>query len=337
MRKRQKSVVIENVHPELDAGRYPVKREVGETFEVSADIFKEGHDALAAVLKYRRRDGTEWNETPMRFVDNDRWSGSFPLEENTRYVYTIEAYKDVWSTYRDELGKKTGAGQDVTSELLEGQKLVRQAAERAEPNAADRDRLAELAEAIRPQAGIDQAARLTLGDELTTLMGKYPDRCGSSVYERELEVVVDRVKARYAAWYEFFPRSAGTVPGRSATFREAEARLVEIASMGFDVVYLPPIHPIGRTHRKGPNNTLVAGPNDPGVPYAIGNEQGGHKAVEPSLGTLADFDHFVAATQELGMEVALDFAIQCSPDHPYVKEHPEWFYHRPDGTIKYAE
>lgn len=331
---RPRSVVIENVYPELDCGLYPVKREVGVTFDVWADILMEGHDKVAAVLKYRRRDETTWRETPMRLVDNDRWHGQFVLEANTRYLYTIEAWRDAFASWRADTRKKVDAGQDVASDLLEGQRLILQAAERA--TGRDAQRLRELAAAIgaRDQAA---AAELALSDEVATLVARYPDRSASTTYCRELEVVADRERARFAAWYEMFPRSQGTVPGQSATFDDCIARLPEIRAMGFDVVYLPPIHPIGRTNRKGPNNSLVAGPNDPGCPYAIGNEHGGHKAVEPSLGTLEDFRRFVAAAQALGMEVALDFAAQCSPDHPYVREHPEWFYHRPDGTIKFAE
>ena len=335
MVEKVKTVVIENVYPELDCGRYPVKREVGDVLEVWADIFKEGHDVLAAKLKYRRWDQSAWRETPMRYYDNDRWVGSFPLTENTRYVYTIEAYKDEFGSWRQELVKKVDAGLDVASELLEGNELVRRAAERA--TGEDRERLRELLRALEAAASQEQRVALALGEDLRALMDAHPDRSAATVYDRELEVVVDREAARFAAWYEMFPRSQGKVLGQSATFKDCEERLPEIKWMGFDVVYLPPIHPIGRTNRKGPNNSLLAGPNDPGCPYAIGNELGGHKAVEPSLGTLADFEHFVRKANELGMEIALDFAIQCSPDHPYVREHPEWFYKRPDGSIKYAE
>lgn len=330
-----KSVVIENVYPELDCGRYAVKREVGETFEVWADIFKEGHDVIAARLKYRKANESQWHETPMRFYDNDRWTGSFKLEENTRYVYTIEAFKDEFESWRQELEKKVAAGQDVLSELLEGEALIRATAARAPQ--PDEARLLALAQAIHDAPDQDQKVRLALGDELRALMTLYPDRSMATVYDRELEVFADRERARFAAWYEMFHRSQGKVLGKSATFDDCIERLPEIRRMGFDVVYLPPIHPIGHTNRKGPNNTLVAGPNDPGSPYAIGSEEGGHMAVHPDLGTLEDFDRFVERARELGMEVALDFAIQASPDHPYVKEHPEWFLKRPDGSIKYAE
>ncbi|MBI4507391.1 MAG: DUF3416 domain-containing protein [Chloroflexi bacterium] len=330
-----RSAVIESVYPEIDAGRYPVKREVGATFEVWADILLEGHDALAAVVKYRRWNETAWRETSMRYVDNDRWCGAFVLVENTSYEYTVEAWRDAFASWRQEMEKRLAARQDVASELLEGRRLIVQAAERA--SGGDAERLRYVAERIGAAPDQQAAAALAVSAEVAVLVARYPDRSASTVYDRILEVVVERERARFAAWYEMLPRSQGTVPCRSATFDDCTARLPEIRAMGFDVVYLPPIHPIGRSYRKGSNNALVAGPTDPGSPYAIGAEAGGHKAVHPDLGTLEDFRRFVAAANALGMEVALDFAVQCSPDHPYVREHPKWFYHRPDGTIKHAE
>jgi starch synthase (maltosyl-transferring) len=324
-------VIIENVYPELDCGRYPVKREVGDRFEVWADIFKEGHDVLAAVLKYREKGAGGWSEAPMRLYENDRWTGGFDLRKNTRYEYTIEAWMDGFDTWRVEVGKKVGAGQNVELELIEGRRIVEDAF------SSSQDKRLGQTLAGFDAAGYEGRLALLRSDEVRDLMWEHPDRSTSTVYGRTLEVVVDRERARYGAWYEMFPRSQGTEPGRSATFGEAERRLSEIAGMGFDVVYLTPIHPIGETHRKGPNNALNAGPDDPGSPYAIGSEEGGHKAVHPGLGTLEDFRRFVDATREHAMEVALDLAIQCSPDHPYIKEHPEWFRFRPDGSIKYAE
>jgi len=324
-------VIIENVYPELDCGRYPVKREVGDRFEVWADIFKEGHDVLAAVLKYREKGAGGWSEAPMRLYENDRWTGGFDLRKNTRYEYTIEAWMDGFDTWRVEVGKKVGAGQNVELELIEGRRIVEDAF------SSSQDKRLGQTLAGFDAAGYEGRLALLRSDEVRDLMWEHPDRSTSTVYGRTLEVVVDRERARYGAWYEMFPRSQGTEPGRSATFGEAERRLSEIAGMGFDVVYLTPIHPIGETHRKGPNNALNAGPDDPGSPYAIGSEEGGHKAVHPGLGTLEDFRRFVDAAREHAMEVALDLAIQCSPDHPYIKEHPEWFRFRPDGSIKYAE
>ena len=324
-------VIIENVYPELDCGRYPVKREVGDSFEVWADLFKEGHDVLAAVLKYREKGASGWSETPMRFHENDRWRGGFTLTKNTRYEYTIEAWMDDFETWRAEIGKKVDAGQNVELELIEGCSIVEGAYSRSQDK-----RLKEMLSSI-DAAGYEGRFALLRSNELRGLMREHPDRSMSTVYGKTLEIVADRERARYGAWYEMFPRSQGTEPDRSATFGEAERRLPEIGGLGFDVVYLTPIHPIGLSHRKGRNNVLNAGPDDPGSPYAIGSEEGGHKAVHPGLGTLEDFRHFVEACHEHGMEVALDLAIQCSPDHPYIKEHPEWFNFRPDGTIKYAE
>ncbi len=326
---------IAGVWPELAAGRSPVKRVVGDTFEVSADILREGHEALAAVLKYRTVKDTTWREVPMHHVDNDRWVGRFPLEENTRYLYTLEAYPDAYRSWAVDLEKRLAAGMEVASELLEGAALLRPALARAVGADKKRieERLAELERATTPL----QQARILLADDTAELVENYPDGSAATTYDRELEVVVDRPLAQCAAWYEMFPRSQGTVAGRHATFQDCIARLPDIAAMGFDVIYLPPIHPVGRSFRKGRNNSLVAAPDDPGSPWAIGNDRGGHKAVEPALGTLHDFREFVGAARAAGLEVALDYALQCSPDHPYVREHPEWFHHRPDGTIKYAE
>ncbi len=335
LRGDMRTVWIGNVWPELDGGRFPVKREVGNVLEVSADILREGHEALAAVLKYRAVKDPDWREVRMTPAGNDRWVARFPLEENTRYAYTIQAYPDAYRSWAEDLKKRLAADMEVTSELLEGAELLRRTLPRAQ--GADRKRLEErLAEFERSETSAARA-RILLDAETAELMELYPDRSAATSYDRELEVVADRPLARFAAWYEMFPRSQGTVPGRHGTFQDCIARLPAIAAMGFDVIYLPPIHPIGRSFRKGRNNSLSAGPDDPGSPWAIGNEQGGHKAVEPSLGTLDDFRAFVRAARESGMEVALDYALQCSPDHPYVREHPEWFYARPDGTIKYAE
>lgn len=329
------SIVIEAVLPEIDGGRWPIKREMGDRLEVSADIFKEGHDVLACLLRYRPLKDDAWREVPMEFVDNDRWAGHFDLTLNARYRYSIGAYVNLFESWRIEVTKKHEAGERIESELLEGRTLVEATAQRA--TGKDKTKLNEWLG--RWRAGDDTAAQLdaALHADLKALVERNQERRAWTLYDRELEVVVDRGLARYGAWYEIFPRSQGMMPGRSATFKECEARLPAIKAMGFDVVYITPIHPIGRTNRKGKNNSLTPLPTDPGSPYAIGNELGGHDAVEPSLGTIKDFDHFQEAVRAQGMEIAMDFAIHCSPDHPYVKEHPEWFAHRPDGTIKYAE
>lgn len=329
------SIVIERVQPEIDGGRWPVKREVGDRLEVSADIFKEGHDVVTAVLRYRMAKETSWCEAAMSHVNNDRWVGHFDLHDNTRYLYTIGAFTNTFESWRQEVTKKSEAGERIDSELLEGRALVEQAARRAvEP---DKARLEEFLERWRPSDVQEIQMNIALNEELSQLVERHQERYAWTQYSRELEVVVDRVRARYGAWYEIFPRSQGTTPGKGATFKECETRLPAIKAMGFDVLYLTPIHPIGRTNRKGKNNSLTPTSADPGSPYAIGNERGGHDAVEPSLGTIEDFDRFEKAVRAQGMELAMDFAINCSPDHPYVTQHPEWFAHRPDGTIKYAE
>ncbi|MFA7386931.1 MAG: alpha-1,4-glucan--maltose-1-phosphate maltosyltransferase [Thiohalobacteraceae bacterium] len=336
MRPAIHSILIENVHPELNCGRYPVKREVGDALEVSADILKHGHDVLAAVIKYREASARGWRETRMRHTGDDRWIGRFPLEANSRYLYTIQAWTDQFETWREALGKRLAARQDPRVELLEGLQLVEAALKRI-TNDADRRSLERLLENVRAAPTDLEKSELLQGETLRQAMQRYAERSDAATYGRELEVVVDRLAARYAAWYEMFPRSQGTTPGVGASFKDCEARLPDIQAMGFDLVYLVPIHPIGTTNRKGPNNSTEAGPGDPGSPYAIGSSEGGHTAVHPELGTLEDFRGFVQAARELGMEVALDIAIQCSPDHPYIKEHPDWFRYRPDGTVRYAE
>ncbi|HYZ42513.1 MAG TPA: maltotransferase domain-containing protein, partial [Stellaceae bacterium] len=326
-------IQIEEVYPELDGGRYPVKRVVGDLFEVSADVFRDGHDKLRAVVRYRY-ENEEWRETPFVFFDNDRWVGRFPLDRVGLWRYMIEAWTDQFESWRDEVEKKRAAGQSIELELIEGNAIVEIALQQA--RGADAARLREV---LRDFASGTSAARteLLLSPELRELMARCPVRGDAVRYRRELEVVVDRKAARFAAWYEMFPRSQGREPGKSATFDDCIARLPEIARLGFDVVYLVPIHPIGRINRKGRNNSTRAEPGDPGSPYAIGSVEGGHRAVNPELGTLDDFRRFVRAAAALRMEVALDFAIQCAPDHPWVREHPEWFRSRPDGTLKYAE
>lgn len=338
----RRRVVVERVTPEIDAGRHPVKRTVGDTLIVEADLFADGHDKLAAVLRHRRRaaDGaseTPWHETPMRPVDNDRWQAAFPVTEPGRYEYTVEAWVDRFETWRHQLVARVDAGQDVRSELLEGAEIVRASAARL-ASGPYRTHLLASADALRDETRtVEARVARALSAELTVRMASAPERQRASHYPRVLQVTVDRVRACTGAWYEMFPRSAGPDPSRSATFREAAARLPEIAAMGFDIVYLPPIHPIGTTDRKGRDNTLVPQPGDPGSPWAIGSPAGGHMAVDPGLGPLADFRAFRERTEQLDMEIALDLAYQCSPDHPYVTSHPAWFRHRPDGSIKYAE
>lgn len=336
------TAVIENIQPLIDGGRYPVKRVVGEDLVVTADVFKDGHDVVAATLKWRRLGEAHWHETAMTHLGNDRWSGACTFYKNTTYEYTVEAWTDTFAGWQHEFAAKFGAKiANLTSETLEGATLLQEAAKRA-GNSADSNRLRELVEAIRTSEAAEINAIAHSG-ELEVLMATYPDRTTATQYGPPPRVTVDRVQARTAAWYEFFPRSAEGRGDQGSTFRDCLPRVDDAKAMGFDVIYFPPIHPIGFANRKGRNNSVTSEPGEPGVPYAIGNRHigapngGGHKDVEPALGTLEDFDWLQQEIRARGMEVALDFAINCSPDHPYVAEHPDWFYKRPDGTIKYAE
>ncbi|MDP3880327.1 MAG: alpha-1,4-glucan--maltose-1-phosphate maltosyltransferase [Dehalococcoidales bacterium] len=329
-------VVIEGVIPEIDDGHFPIKRIVGDEVSVEADIFADGHDILRAALLYRREDNPLWIETPMESLVNDRWRGSFPVTEPGRYRYTLTAWVDRFQTWRQDLVKKVEARQDVSVDLLEGAKLIEEAGRRASQD--NRQIMQKWTDFLRSgQKPQSSKTRLALNSKVTTLMNRYPDRRSATTYHRELAVTVDRQQARFSTWYEMFPRSCAPEPGKHGTFRDCEVRLAYIAEMGFDVLYFPPIHPIGHTNRKGKNNSPTAEPGDPGTPWAIGAEEGGHKAIHPSLGTFDDFRNLIARAREYGIEVALDMAFQCSPDHPYVKEHPEWFRWRADGTIQYAE
>ena len=336
--KMKSPIVITKIYPSIDCGLYPVKREQGEPLIVKATVFRDGHSTLVVHLKYREKyDEATWTKTEMTLINPglDIWESSFVPDKNTRYLYTVEAYTDNYQSWLKDTEKKFKAGEDISSDVIEGNKLLSHVAS----NAKDTVKSQLDYFIARIQKADSHRGQLMFFSEqtLVLLMKEHGDKSDLISYEPVLEVVVDRVKARYAAWYEMFARSQGTVPGKSATFEDCKRRLPEIKAMGFDVIYLPPIHPIGVTKRKGPNNSLVAGPNDPGSPYAIGSKEGGHMAVEPGLGTIEDFEDFERKCRSYDMEVALDFAINCSPDHPYVKEHPEWFFKRPDGTIKYAE
>ena len=330
-------LLVERVAPELDGGRYAAKRTLGDRVDVQADVLKDGHDLLAARICYRGPGDEAWAHAPMRYdFNSDRWSGTFSVDRVGMWRYTVEAWTDVYGSWCVDLEKRVAASHDVSSELLEGAALLTAAAARA--RADDRGTLARVAALVEETSAVMlDRVQAALDPELRTLVGRYVDDAELVRYPRELRLRVDPVRASFAAWYEMFPRSQAAVPGRHGTFADAERQLSRLAALGFDVVYLPPIHPIGRTFRKGPNNTLRAGPQDPGSPWAIGGAAGGHTAVEPSLGTLDDFDRFVRAATDLGLEVALDYALQCSPDHPWATEHPEWFFVRPDGSIKYAE
>jgi starch synthase (maltosyl-transferring) len=344
----RKRVVIDYVGPQVDCGRFPIKRAAGETVTVVAHAFADGHDQIQVELLYRKAGQDDWTVRAMACQINDEWSASFPVTGLGDYSYTVRAWPDVFATWQSDLRKKREAGQHVAVELQIGATLLRQVAQRAQP--ADAERLEEWAlvcenwaesddgtnpqaETVRPPA---RTMEVALGAEITAVVRKYPDRSVATTYQRELTVTVDRPKAVFSAWYELFPRSVGR-PGEHGTLRDCERLLPEIAALGFDVLYLPPIHPIGRTNRKGENNSTGVTEADPGSPWAIGSPAGGHKAIHPQLGSFDDFQHLLAKAAEYGLEIALDLAFQCSPDHPYVKEHPEWFRWRPDGTVQFAE
>ena len=319
-------IVIEDVYPAVDAGRFPVKRVAGEPVDVWADIFRDGHALLAAELLWRPEGASRWSRTRMRLHQNDRWTASFVPKKPGRYVYAIEAWTDHYFTWRHNYVTKRDAGLDVILELREGRLLLDRGSQgRSDTSVANLRR--EFDESRDPQvlltdAAADAAAKVDQAD-LTR----------SNLYS----LTADRPIARAGAWYEMVPRSQGSVQGRHGTFDDCIARLPEIAALGFDVLYLPPIHPIGETNRKGRNNAIKAAADDPGSFYAIGSEQGGHDAIHPALGTLEDFHRLLSACSEHGLEIALDFAVQCSPDHPWLKAHPQWFTRRPDGSIQYAE
>ena len=341
-------IIIEDVSPQINAGRYAVKREVGDTMDVTATIFKEGHDLLKAVILCRHADSNEWWETPMTQVNQglSQWYGQLWFGDNKRYIYTIEAWVDEYGTWLDGTGKKLDAGQDISLELVEGADMVRATVARLETlkdvrdeeaRKADLSLLKKRLEAFDKSEDMYYCAGVLMSSDVAAAMDRWPDREKATRYDRELEVYVDRERARFGAWYEMDVRSQGKEPGVHGTFKDAMDRVPDIAGMGFDVIYMMPIHPIGYAHRKGKNNSLVCEEGDVGSPYAVGSPEGGHRSIHPALGTMDDFRAFVAKVREYGMEVAMDFAIQCSPDHPWIKEHPEWFTFRPDGTIKYAE
>ncbi len=329
----RRRVVIEKVAPEIDCGRYPIKRTPGERVRVTATAIADGHDVVAAVLRWKPENARTWREIRMDALPNDAFEAEFTVPGLGACRYTVSAWIDRFATWRRDLEKKVEAGQEVSVELLAGAELAEAAARRAD--GFDRQKLEQWANVLRSAA--EGSLRVMPDQELSRLMDVHAERAFLVEYSRELTVMVDRERARFGAWYEMFPRSASAEPGRHGTFADVVERLPYIAGMGFDVLYLPPIHPIGRTYRKGKNNSVDCAPGDPGSPWAIGDEDGGHTAIHPDLGTFEEFDELLARARDHGLEIALDIAFQCSPDHPYVKEHPEWFRKRPDGSIQYAE
>jgi len=328
-------VIIENVDPEISRGRFPVKKIPGEKVCVEADIYADGHDLISAVLLFRHSRQKDWQEIPLEHKVNDRWKGEFTVEKTGLYLYTLKAWVDHFRTWQQDLQKKFKAGQDIQVELKIGAELIHDASKRAE--GPDQKVLKQWAQTLNKAGGTSKDVSVALSSDLEGLMRRNPPEKWVSVYGKELKVVVERPRALFSSWYEFFPRSFGDSPFEHGTFKTSQKLLPRIAEMGFDVVYLPPIHPIGRTHRKGKNNQSQSQPRDPGSPWAIGSDKGGHKSIHPQLGTLKEFQEFISAAAEHSLEVAMDLAFQCSPDHPYVKEHPEWFLWRPDGTIQHAE
>ena len=331
-------VVIQQITPSIEAGRYAVKAVVGDDVIVAADILREGRELLSATVRYRGPGDTRWHEAPMRLDTNDRWYGAFPVDRMGAWSYSVTAWTDYYGTWLDGMRKKLDAGQfDLDIEFADGAALLERRLRRL--NQAAREVLKETIAVLRSDA--DPKAKLTAAQDgdLLAMLERRPERLDRTISRPDLPLWVDRERAQFSAWYELFPRSYGATDTTSGTFADAAKRLPAIADMGFDIVYLPPIHPIGRTNRKGTGgpHDLNPSPDAPGVPWAIGSAEGGHMSVHPDLGTIEDFDGFVAEARSLGLEVSLDFAIQCSPDHPWVTEHPEWFHHRSDGSIAYAE
>jgi starch synthase (maltosyl-transferring) len=331
----RRRVVVENLNPEIDGGRFPIKRVIGEKVVVTADIFADGHDAISTKLLYRSPRDKAWRETPMTLVENDRWRGEFLVEEIGVYRYTVIGWIDHFKTWQRDIGKKLHAGQDLKMDLLIGAKWVEEASQSA--SGEYRKKLIDFGKMLKKGEDQEEAILVALSAELTELMDQYPDKKFAVSHPKELRVWVDRGKALFSTWYELFPRSCSKEPDRHGTFEDCERLLPVIVSMGFDILYLPPVHPIGRMNRKGKNNVLENNPDDVGSPWAIGSKEGGHKAIHPQLGTIEDFERLIMKAKDHGIEVAMDLAFQCSPDHPYMKGHPEWFRWRPDGTVQFAE
>lgn len=331
----RKRVVIEAISPEVDAGRFPAKRTVGDQVRVEADIYTDGHDSIAALLLAHREGSAEWTEIRMHPLVNDRWTAAFRVSELGRYGFKVLAWVDHFETWRVALLKRIKAETDTPVDYLIGADLIAAAADRA--SGADAIWLRERAGVLRSGKPPKELRIHAIDPTLHELAQRYPDKRHSTESDREVKIVVEPVRARFSSWYEFFPRSTAQQPGKHGTFADCERRLPYIAEMGFNVVYLPPIHPIGRTFRKGRNNNPECQPGDHGSPWAIGSAEGGHKSILPELGTLEEFHRFVGKAKELNLSVALDIAFQAAPDHPYVCEHENWFRKRPDGTIQYAE
>ena len=331
----RKRVVIECVRPEVDSGQYPIKRVVGEQVVVEADIFVDGHDVLTSMLCYRRIQDSHWTETAMKPLVNDRWQASFTVDQPGTYLYGVSAWTNRFATWHRDFRKRVNANQFAKIDMLTGAELIEATA--AKLSGTEREWLDAWLVKMRSPEALSYAGQLLDDQQLESVMLQHCDRELETRFPRELSVEVDQVRSRFSAWYELFPRSCSSNPGEHGTLSDVIDRLPYVAEMGFDILYLPPVHPIGDKFRKGKNNTTEAMPGDVGSPWAIGSKDGGHKSIHPDLGTLEDFDRLVAASRDRGLELAMDIAFQCAPDHPYVTEHPQWFCHRPDGSIQYAE
>jgi len=326
----KKRVIIENVQPVVDGGLYPAKRTIGERVDVTAAIFGDGHDHIRASLLYKKETGGTWNETPMNPTFNDEWLASFYVEEKGNYFFTIHAWIDHFDTWYDGFKKKANAKVDVKVELMEGAEMLRKLGEKDQS-------LISLARKLENKTHYVESIDLILSHDFAKVVNDNPLKEIFTSLDVEYPIVVESLKANFSSWYEFFPRSSSLVAGKHGNFQDCIKLLPRIASMGFDVLYFPPIHPVGKINRKGKNNNVRATQGEPGSPWAIGNEEGGHKSILPALGTLEDFRKLIAEAKKLEIDVAMDIAFQCAPDHPYVKEHPSWFKLRPDGSIQYAE
>ncbi len=328
-------IVIEKIAPKIDCGIFPIKRVVGEEVVVRADVYADGHDEVLAFILYRESDSSDWREVPMKDMGNDAWTGSFVIEHEKDYFYSVRGYISDFSSWRHDLEKKVDAGRNVSVDLRIGSAILDDAAQRCA--ASEAGLLRKWAKVLAARGNTGLAVKLAMSEKLSAIMLANLDPRKSVAYEPHLRVSVERKRALFSSWYEVFPRSWPVKSGEYGTLKDCGRILPEIARMGFDVVYLPPIHPIGETYRKGKNNAVKCAPGDPGSPWAVGSAEGGHKAIHPRLGTLKDFRSFVERAGDCGLEVALDIAFQCSPDHPYLKSHPDWFKWRPDGKVQYAE
>lgn len=337
--KGQERIIIEDVQPEIDCGKFPIKRVTGERLEVCAKIFADSHDILSAEILYKKQGDEKWVTKPMEFLKNDKWKGSFTVIEKGWYLYTIRAWIDKFKTWQQDIIKKYEAGVEISADLISGITLIRETIEKVMDNKKDILELTQMMSVLGAKSkSMRERIMPVITGELENILNNHPYRLHAYTYEKQLLLICENRKAGFSSWYEFFPRSVWeNEEAERGNFKLMKERLKYVADMGFDVVYLPPVHPVGIKNRKGKNNSVRVNPGDPGSPWAIGGEEGGHKAINPELGTFEDFQEFINEAKKYDIDISIDIAFQCSPDHPYVKEHPEWFRKRPDGSIQYAE